>query len=211
MCFSAQVSFGTSIFLLIVGIFCLRTARSTSDYTIGLMPFFFGLQQAAESFTWLSLINTQFAWLYPFSLYLFLFFAFIFWPIWIPVSFAFTEIDKKREQILWLLSIVGGLVALYCIARFMCAPAQAKVGERHIEYLLGIPERFYYPVAVAYLMAVVAPFFITSMRYVWLIGLALIATFAMSYLFYYNLVSVWCLFAALVSGIIFCIIFFKKR
>jgi hypothetical protein len=212
MCFSAHVSFGTSIFLLIVGILCLRNARSTRDYIIALLPFFLGLQQAAQGFIWFSLVITQLAWLYPFSLYLFLFFALMFWPIWIPVSFAYTEIDKKREQLLWFLSIIGGIVALYSFARFMCSGAQAKIDECHIEYLTGIPERHYYPVTIAYLLAVVAPFFITSMRYMWLIGAGLIATFGISYLFYYyNLISIWCLFAAFVIGVGCCMLFFKKR
>ena len=56
------------------------------------------------------------------------------------------------------------------------------------------------PEGLAYLAALSLPYLFSSVRYLWVIGLAAPLSFAISaYYYWVNFASVWCYFAALIS------------
>jgi len=95
MCFSAPASFLASAVLCAAGVASCRLARNKRQLLFASTPFLFAMQQAAEGFVWLSFSYPAFeAWRLFFS-YFFLFFAFILWPTWVPVSIYCYELQDK--------------------------------------------------------------------------------------------------------------------
>lgn len=86
MCFSAPASFLASVVLCAAGVATCRLARNKRQLLLAAIPLLFGIQQAAEGFVWLSFSYPALEpWRFFFA-YLFLFFAFILWPIWVPLA-----------------------------------------------------------------------------------------------------------------------------
>ena len=94
MCFSAGASFVASGGLAIVGVASLKVAKK-EERIIALIPLAFALQQAIEGVQWLSLQSGCPS--LPLG-YGFLFFAFIFWPVYVPLTVYL--LDKKKRKIL---------------------------------------------------------------------------------------------------------------
>jgi hypothetical protein len=95
MCFSATASFTAAALLLPVGGIALARSLSSADgiepadstaLPLALSPLLFGLQQAIEGVVWIGVEGGgEAAWLAPAAL-LYLFFAYGFWPGWIPFA-----------------------------------------------------------------------------------------------------------------------------
>jgi hypothetical protein len=96
MCFSAKASFLASGLLLSVGVATVAIAQGKADRSIlplAMAPLFFGFQQATEGFVWLGIQAQPLASgdeSTPTTLLgaalTYLFFAYAFWPVWIPWS-----------------------------------------------------------------------------------------------------------------------------
>ena len=113
MCFSATASFSTSAALGIVGAITISKTKNERLKPLALIPWFFGLQQLFEGILWLHLPGYATDTLAIFSKNIFLFFAYIFWPIWIPFSMWVIEKNIKRKQLLSLLLGIGFALAVF--------------------------------------------------------------------------------------------------
>ncbi|HET9434051.1 MAG TPA: DUF6629 family protein [Chitinophagaceae bacterium] len=107
MCFSAGASFGAAAVLSIVGAVAIIKARTVPEGMFAAIPFIFSIQQVAEGMLWLSFNNDDIPGR-SFFTYVFLVFAIIFWPIWIPLTTCFLEKDETRKKILTIILIFWG-------------------------------------------------------------------------------------------------------
>lgn len=101
MCYSAKASFTASAVLLVVGVLTLSKTKKKTFIPFALIPVFFSLQQFAEGIVWLDnsySIAAKNA---------FLFFALVFWPIWMPTSLLVLETKATRKTILKICLIAG--------------------------------------------------------------------------------------------------------
>ena len=91
MCFSPMASFVASFFLGGVYLAAYRKVLNQNKYLpailgIVLIPFFFAIQQFSEGFVWLSLLYNFNDIIKNMAINMFMFFAFIFWPAYTPIS-----------------------------------------------------------------------------------------------------------------------------
>lgn len=206
MCFSASASFIAAGILISIGIFALYKTQKRY-HLLALIPFIFGIQQACEGLVWLSLISKNFANALPFGMYGFLFCAFIVWPIWVPWSVYNAEQQTSLKRILFVTLISGLLCALSLFAYLYTYGASAQIIKHHIIYIVSYPTVLVPWALLLYLIATVAPFFITSIKNAWLFGALLTLSYTISFYMYYQaFISVWCFFAALLSTLILFII-----
>src|SRR5476649_1319487 len=105
MCFSASASFGAGAVLLVMGITSLKKSSKPSQILFASIPLFFALQQITEGFLWLSLLHPLYASCRWPATYLFLLFAQIIWPIWVPLSIRLLEKKPNRKK--WLNAALG--------------------------------------------------------------------------------------------------------
>lgn len=200
MCFSASASFGAGVILSAIGIASIKKVQSPSQIIFASIPLIFAVQQIMEGFLWLALSNPYYAPFQEFTTYVFLFFAQIVWPFWVPYAILKLEIKKRRKSVDFFLVGIGVLVSSYlafCLSSFNI---DAKIFENHILYIQDYPASISHYLGFLYIIATIAPSFFSRIRHMWVFGLAVLISYIISKVFYTDyIISVWCFFASIIS------------
>jgi len=212
MCFSPEASFVGGILISIIGITTLTKVNKPSQIVFASIPLFFGIQQIIEGILWLTIRDPEYLNIQKISTYIFLIMAEILWPMMIPFSVLLMEDDKKRKKILWVLIFMGSSLSLYysfCMLFFSVTP---QILGYHILYNTNFPEFLSIPAFVIYLIVTIIPLFVSSIQRTHLMGILMAFSCLITAIFFTQyLASVWCFFAALLSGVIFWILRDSKR
>ncbi|MCE9590875.1 MAG: hypothetical protein K8S99_10160 [Planctomycetes bacterium] len=216
MCFSATASFGLSGLLLVTGGYCLqRSARGNRSFVpLAVVPIGFGVQQFFEGCVWLALGRAEPGLVKPFAL-AYLFFALLFWPVWIPLSAALTERRPRARRFMWCATWLGLLGGLVLYAPFLTHPGFFDVTliDHSIHYTIeqspalghvpGVPwlhDAFPWIWQVLYILLVSTPLLASSERRLADFGFAVLLSAVVSHIFFsYAFESVWCYFAAVMA------------
>lgn len=200
MCFSAQASFGAAGILSVIGLMSLRKVKKVNLYPFAAIPILFATQQVFEGIVWVTYAQPAQELLNSVAIYGFLFFAFFFWPVWIPFSFIMIETQKIRRNILYGLLGAGLVVSSGLVWSVIMYNVSAEISCSHIKYDIEMPDVFHIWGAFIYCLATIAPFFTSSKRVAWLFGCALATSVIVTAIFYQAyFTSVWCFFSALLS------------
>jgi hypothetical protein len=200
MCFSATASFSVGTALVAIGCVALRRTRSRSELPYAMIPVLFGIQQWLEGLLWLtftypapqcSVTLTQ----------LYSGFSQVIWPVYIPVAVLLLEPVPWRRKALYAITTAGAMVSVFLLYYLTHREVLSQVTGRHISYVFP----HFHEVAATglYLLgACIAPLVSSHRSVRWFgsaVTLSLIATYA-----YYSfwLISVWCFFAAVISGLV---------
>lgn len=204
MCFSAPASFTASTLLTASGIYCTNIAiqKNALQYLpMSVIPLLFGIQQAWEGMVWLS-VNSDDTRLVNFYALGFLFFSHFLWPFWMTITVLNLETRKTRRPLLLILAIMGFLYGAFLYFPLLINPSWLSVEavkgsiQYQINFLITQPWGIWLYVVVC-LMALFLSENKSLMRLGWLI---LVALFLTKFAFSYALISVWCFFAAIISG-----------
>jgi hypothetical protein len=207
MCFSATASFGAAAILGSIGIISLVKAKEPCQKMFAAIPLIFAIQQACEGLLWLTLTKDSFEMWQITATYGFLFFAQILWPTWVPLSVLLLEKDEKRKPWLQLASFGGFICSLIMLYRVLTFDVYAEIQNHHIVYNVNDSIMLIVISSVLYFVSTVAALFLSSVRYMKLLGLLLFASLIISKLFYkIYFISVWCFFAAVVSVVVIYIV-----
>lgn len=208
MCFSAGASFGAGILLSAVGLVSLKKADHSSEKMFAAIPLIFGVQQISEGFLWLSLTGQANAAMQISSTHVFLFFAQIVWPLWVPLSILLVEKNEKRKKILKVLTFTGALVSLYLAYCLVSFHVQASVVGQHISYHLDYPSSIKPLRGLLYLLVTVLPPFFSNIKRMWTLGAAIFISYLLTVIFYSEyVISVWCFFASVISVVVLVLVY----
>jgi hypothetical protein len=220
MCFSANASFTTAAGLSIIGLLSIHAAKKNKQLMpLASCPFFFAIQQSCEGVVWLTLNagNTT-SLLHIVAMYGFVSFAALFWPIWVPFALYLPEKNHRRKKLLLMTLYIGCFSAILLFFSWILQITGAQVINHHIdypvvdEYPFGITNVWFKNIitwitSLSYCIATMAPFFISSIKKIWMAGIIIMIAFVISYIYYYaTLGSVWCFFAAIASGLLYLVI-----
>ena len=207
MCFSPEASFAGGIIISAIGVATITKVHKPSQILFACIPFFFGLQQITEGFLWITIPHPEYAVFEKVVSYAFLIMADAIWPMMIPLSVLFMEEDKKKIKILWVLLALGISLSLYyfvCILSFNVYP---QIDGFHVLYTNDFPKTFAIPAFAIYLIATIIPLFVSSIKRTHLLGILMSLSCLVTIIFFTQyLLSVWCFFAALISGVIYWIL-----
>ncbi len=199
MCFSATASFTAGSMLSLTGLLSISYSRTMAQRVVAAIPFFFGIQQLAEGMVWRGMEQANDVWIMN-GAYIFLFFAFFFWPVWIPFANFMLAKDETRKKIISALLIIGATLGVYLIHNVITNGVLVSMHNSHIRYMVNIPETGQIIGMAAYLGTTVVPFFVVQIPLVNLMGVAIGVSYMVTYIFYTQaLISVWCFFAAVIS------------
>ena len=200
MCFSANASFVAGIVLTSIGIGAIRKTQHPSQILFASIPLIFAVQQITEGFLWLTLPNPSWFESQRVLTYIFLLFAQIIWPIWVPIAILFLEKENTRKNIQRILVGLGTLVSIYLTYCLFLFHIQARIIGYHIAYEQNYPPIFKYAAGILYVISTIIPPFFSHIRKMWLLGLTIFFSYLITTIFYDNyLVSVWCFFASIIS------------
>ena len=203
MCFSSSVSFATAGLLAIIGALTLRQVKNRHQVMFALVPLLFAIQQATEGMVWLSFTHPLFIPWQAVATRVYLFFAQVVWPAWMP--FALLMIEKKAgaRWRLQILGVVGVVVSGLLGASLVLYNVVPQIACNNISYIRDLPYDIGSASFLIYAIPTLLPFFVSSMPYMWLFGALVTGALGASYWFWYHAAgSVWCFFAAALSAMI---------
>ncbi len=212
MCFSAGMSFGASSVILVIGIIAISKARTIPQRVFGIIPLFFAFQQFTEGILWLVLSNPEYDYWRPLLTHLYLSFAWIIWPTFIPFSMGLLEKDGMRKRILYLFFAIGLFVSASFIHVLIFHNAVAFVNDYHIDYTFDYVPAYPWIFSALYLSATVIALLVASVNKMWVFGLVNMASYLFTKIFFHgHVVSIWCFFGALSSIIVLLLIIEMRK
>lgn len=212
MCISAPASIAAGGLLTAIGIANLKQVRKPGQSLFAAIPLLFAAQQFSEAFVWLSLQSPEYSGFKTTAALVFLAFAQIIWPVYVPLSLYFMENDPGRKKRILIFAMTGLAFSAYMAYCLLFFEVDAEISQQHIRYSMFYPLKLGNVGGLAYFMATVASLFITGIPRMKILGLAILASFLLSKLYFADtLISVWCFFAALQSMLVYYILFgFRK-
>ena len=204
MCFSATGSFALSGVLTLLGAASMARNSSKPHRMFAAIPLLFAAQQAAEGTVWLTIAGDHRT-LNRVAVSVFLTIALVVWPTWLPFALRRIECSATRRRTLAALLVAGGVVAVCAVLLMVSFPPFARIAGHSISYDYAgtgdAPKHLL--LLLAYVVPTVAPFFASSLHMARLLGSVLAASLLVSVLVKRDaLTSVWCFFAAVLSGLI---------
>ena len=200
MFFSATASFSAGVVLTVIGVATIKKVQHPSQIMFASIPLIFAVQQIAEGILWLTLPNPAYLATQVSFTYIFLFFAQVVWPLWVPVAILLLEKEALRKRVQRYLVAAGVLVGLYlawCLFKF---PVRANIVGYHVDYTLNFPPSLRNYGIVLYALATIIPPFFSPIKRMWMLGVAIAISYIISAIFYeHYILSVWCFFASVIS------------
>lgn len=200
MCFSASASFGAGLVLSVIGVVSIKKAEHRSQWLFASIPLIFAVQQISEGILWLALpqpdlLNTQ-----KIFTHIFLLFAQIIWPIWVPIAILLLEKNSTRKNIQKVLIAAGLVVGIYLGYCLLAFHVESSIIGHHISYQQDYPTAFKGFGIVFYAMATIVPTFLSHIKRMWILGLTILISYIITRIFYEHYVlSVWCFFSSIIS------------
>jgi hypothetical protein len=203
MCFSESVSFSAAAGLTLLGIGTIRQTTSRSQRLLAAFPWLFAVQQTLEGFVWLGKSNNYLSEFEAIGTYGFLLFATLLWLVLSPFSIYLLETDIQKKRLLLGLTIGGLSLGVYLFGWIISHGIQPQTFSGNLLYdLRFIP--FYEASKYLYLAIIVLPFAIARSFALKLFSCLIASSFTISQLFFHaTMVSVWCFFAAVLSGFLY--------
>lgn len=217
MCFSATASFTASALLVPFGVAGVARASQVDRRYIPLcaLPVLFGLQQFFEGMVWIAGESADLASVERYSL-AYMFFSWIAWPIWVPVSVYFLERPSRKPLFLGFAiggAMLGGVQYIpYFVHQGWLTTTFLGFAVQYsdIELLDALVAR---EVTYAiYLVFIIAPLLLSTNRDARIFGMLVFVVLTITYLFFsFAYISVFCMGGALMSLYLAFIIFRKRR
>lgn len=200
MCFSASASFGAGAVLTVIGVVSIKKTHRASQLLFASIPFVFGVQQIAEGVLWRTLPNPDYLNTQKVFTYIFLFFAQVLWPLWVPIAILLLEKNATRKIIQKVWVVAGLMVGLYLAYCLMVFHVEAKIIGHHIAYLQDYPDSLRKYVILLYALATIVPPFFSHIRRMWMLGISILIAYVVTAVFYnHYILSVWCFFSSIIS------------
>lgn len=207
MCFSASASFGASAVLGTIGVVTLTKVKEPKQVPFAIIPIIFAIQQLSEGMLWIGLSDPGHASWRHFPVYIFLIFAQLIWPVWIPFSVLLLERERTRKRILTVLLAMGLSISLYLLYCLFNYPVSAEISSGHIHYTLNFPMALAGISSVLYFIPTATSLFFSSVKRMPILGGAILMSFILTKLFFEDyIISIWCFFAAVLSMVVLLII-----
>lgn len=208
MCFSATASFTASAALGVIGVASIVKVKNKRELPLAIVPLIFALQQFLEGLLWLSISGFPHFTL-PLT-YVYLFFAFLWWPIYTPFVVYFLATRAWQKKIIAVIFAGGILAGIWFYSLFILHPLSAQIVNKCVYYSAEAGSKIV--PAVLYLVAIIIPGFLLKKRIANIFSFIVGVSALIAWWFYtVNFASVWCFFSAVLSFLIYFYISRKKK
>jgi hypothetical protein len=162
---------------------------------------FFGIQQIAEGFVWLQLQGyLPGSLLGNMGMMTFLAFAWVIWPIYIPLSIYWAETVNWKKFVIVLSFLIGLVIAISDVNFLLQNSITPKIVGSSILYA---PQDNDTRDHIIYGLATIPPLLFSSVPNMWIFGISILVTFVVSHVIWLiTFTSVWCFFAAASSWVL---------
>ena len=198
MCFSAAASFAAGGVLATSSVAIARLPKEKASRPLAVFPGIFAVHQLTEGVLWLrndGIVPDGYG---SAALYVYALIAFSLWPILVPFAAYILEAEGGRRRIVLVCQVIGLGVGLSYLVSIVRGPVSVSANCCGLTYQVDAP----WLLGIPYLLAVSIPFLASSRKslVVFGAGVALSAVAAALAAQDQTFPSVWCFFAALLSG-----------
>lgn len=200
MCFSAQADLVGGLVIGAIGVDVLRHVKGRRDHlALAVLPLMFAAHQVDEAFVWWGLQGHVSASVGRVAMWIYLLFAFVLLPTYIPLAVLAIEPPGARRRVMGAFACLGVGVSGVLLAAMLRGPVTAGLGHDHLAYTTSL--RSGALVVAAYVLATCGSLLASGYRNVALFGIInLIAVAVLARLTIDGFASLWCGWAALTSG-----------
>jgi hypothetical protein len=202
MCFSPVGDLVGGAVVVAIGVDACRHVKGRSEnLAIAALPLLLGLHQIDETFVWWGLQGKVPANVGHVAMWIYLLFALVALPVIVPVMLAYFEPSKRRRWRYVPFIILGLAVGGIILEAMLVGNPVATLGLYHIAYSIGLQHGIviigFYIVATCGSMLVSGNWLL-----MWFGATNLVAVIVLALLCANGFTSLWCFYAALVSGAI---------
>src|ERR1700729_123746 len=202
MCFSPEADFVAGAAVAAVGVETLRRVRFRRELVVGALPLLFGVHQLVEGFVWLGLRGQVSSGLGDAAKEAYIVYAHAVLPVIVPFGFMLLEPDARRARSMRPLVCLGLVLGLYLLWQVTAYPVGAQEQARCINYTTHTPNDIL--IGVLYVAVTCGPALLSSRRHLrWFGVVSLVGVIAAAIVRVDELTSLWCVYVALVSVLIF--------
>ena len=202
MCFSPEADFTSAAVVGVIGVATLTKVRHKRELLLAALPLAFAGHEFAEGFVWLGLRGTIPRADANLALYAYLAYAWALLPAIVPLAIFLVEPRRLRRQVMVPFCVLGSVVGAYLLWVVVDHPITAHIAGHSIDYRgVGNSGNL---VTVLYIVATCGSFLLSSSRPIVWFGVAnLTAVAVLVVVQSEGLTSLWCLWAATISVLIY--------
>ncbi len=139
MCFSAQADLVGGLLIGAIGIDVIRHIDKRSEYrALAALPLLLAGHQLTEAFVCWGLHGRFSAHVGRVNTWIYLLFAFVILPIYLPAAIFLLEPPGRRRRIIGAFIALGTVVSTLLLAAMLRGPVTASLGHFHIAYSTGL-------------------------------------------------------------------------
>lgn len=198
----AVLNFTLSGVIGVVGILTLRKISTPNEVVFAMLPLLFALHQLTEGFVWLGVdghINTR---ALEITTGIFIYYAQGLLPFLIPLAIWLIEKKGYKKNLIGILAILGLLLAIYTMYGLSTVSTTVTVVNNTLFYTNPWTANMYD--ALIYILTTCGALMLSSSISIQLFGfLNLIGLILIALLRPYGFTSLWCLYAAVISGLLY--------
>jgi hypothetical protein len=199
MCFSPQADLVGGLVIGAIGVSVAINVRRRRDHlAFAALPLLFAFHQLTETFVWWGLQGHVPTTVGHVAMWLYLLFAFVLLPTYVPLAIRALEPEGRRRNIMTGFVALGAVVSLLLLAAMIRGPVSASLGDDHVSYSIKLHAGVI--IVAAYVAATCASAIFSGYRHIAMFGVVnLIAVAVIARLTIDGFASVWCGWAALTS------------
>lgn len=202
MCFSAPADLVGGVLLSAIGVDAVRHVHQRHDHlAIAALPLLLAAHQLDETLVWWALQGHVSSGVGRVATWIYLLFAFVVLPMYVPVAVFALEPPGRRRRIVAGFIVLGVLVSGALLVAMLSGPVTAKLGHHHISYGIGLHAGL--AVTTAYVVATCGPMVFSGYRRLFFFGAVnLVAVAILARLAISGFTSLWCGWAAVTAVVI---------
>jgi uncharacterized protein DUF6629 len=202
MCFSAEADLIGGVVLAAIGLDAARHVHQRHDHlALAALPLLLAAHQLDEAFVWWGLEGHVSAEVGHVATWIYLLFAFVVLPIYVPLAVFALEPSGRRRLIIAGFAGLGALVSVTLLIAVLTGTVTAELGNHHIGYGIGLSAAL--AVTSAYVVATCGPMLFSGYRRLFRFGLVnLVAVVVLAVLASNGFASLWCAWAAVTAAVI---------
>jgi hypothetical protein len=202
VCFSPTGDLVGGAVVVAIGVDACRHLKGRPEnLAIATLPLMLGLHQVDETFVWWGLQGHVSKDVSHVATWIYLLFALVVLPLLVPVLLAVFEHSRHRRWRYVPFVALGAYVSGVLLEAMLVGRPSARLGAYHLVYSIGLQHGVLF--IGLYIVATCGPLLASGRRVLVWFGLAnLLAVIILARLCASGFTSLWCFYAALVSGAI---------
>jgi len=198
----AVLNFTLSGAIGLIGILTLRKVSTPNEILFALLPLLFALHQFDEGFVWLGIgghINMR---ALEIAAGIFIYYAQGLLPFLVPLAIWLIEKESYKRKLVGILTLLGLGLAVYTMYGLATIPTSVSVVNNTLYYRNPWTDNIYD--ASIYILTTCGSLMLSSSISIQLFGFLNLIGLTVIYLLRpYGFTSLWCLYAAAISGLLY--------